>query len=195
MKRKIVTWMMVVAMMTAVIVPASAASPNCVQTNCRNIWQYLCDWWQTQPGTGQNCQQTPEQPENPEQPEENDSVEMQVVELVNEYRASYGLQPLTYSAELSDGARLKSQDMSDNGYFDHNSPTYGTPYQMMKSLGISYQSAGENIAKGYRTAEAVVTAWMNSEGHRANILNADYTEIGVGYEADGNYWTQWFRSV
>ena len=66
---------------------------------------------------------------------------------------------------------------------------------MMKSLGISYQSAGENIAKGYRTAEAVVTAWMNSEGHRANILNANYTEIGVGYEADGNYWTQWFRSV
>ena len=186
MKRKIVTWMMVVAMMTAVIVPASAASPNCVQTNCRNVWQFLCDWWQTQPGTGQNC---------PQQPEENDSVEMQVVELVNEYRASYGLQPLTYSAELSDGARLKSQDMSDNGYFDHNSPTYGTPYQMMKSLGISYQSAGENIAKGYRTAEAVVTAWMNSEGHRANILNANYTEIGVGYEADGNYWTQWFRSV
>ncbi len=201
MKRKIVTWMMVVAMMTTVIVPASAASPNCVQTNCRNVWQFLCDWWQTQPGTGQNCPQKPEQPEIPEQPEvpeqpeENDSVEMQVVELVNEYRTSYGLQPLTYSAELSDGARLKSQDMSDNGYFDHNSPTYGTPYQMMKSLGISYQSAGENIAKGYRTAEAVVTAWMNSEGHRANILNANYTEIGVGYEADGNYWTQWFRSV
>lgn len=145
---------------------------------------------------------TPEQPEQPEQPAEPDapsagapvlSMEQQVAELVNTERARYGLPALTLSAELSAGARLKSQDMADNRYFSHTSPTYGSPFEMMKSLGIRYRTAGENIAKGYATAQAVVAAWMNSEGHRANILNADYTEIGVGYVADGNHWTQWFR--
>ena len=63
---------------------------------------------------------------------------------------------------------------------------------MMKNFGISYKSAGENIAQGQTTAKAVVNAWMNSEGHRANILNKNYTHIGVGYVKDGNYWTQMF---
>ena len=63
---------------------------------------------------------------------------------------------------------------------------------MIKSFGITYRSAGENIARGQKTPEAVVNAWMNSSGHRANILNASYTEIGVGYVAEGNYWTQMF---
>jgi uncharacterized YkwD family protein len=138
--------------------------------------------------------ETPETPETPDEPSIELSMEQQVVELVNEVRASYGLSELTYSEELSAGARLKSEDMATQGYFDHNSPTYGTPYQMMQSLGITYRSAGENIARGYSSAEAVMEAWMNSEGHRANILNENYTEIGVGYVADGNYWTQWFRS-
>ena len=118
------------------------------------------------------------------------SLERQVVALVNQERAAYGLSPLTLSADLSDGARLKSQDMRDNRYFDHNSPTYGTPFEMMGSLGITYWAASENIAMGYRTAEAVVDGWMNSPGHRANILSDKYTEIGVGH-VDG-YWTQWF---
>ncbi len=118
------------------------------------------------------------------------SLERQVVALVNQERAAYGLSPLTLSADLSDGARLKSQDMRDNRYFDHNSPTYGTPFEMMGSLGITYRAAAENIAMGYRTAEAVVDGWMNSPGHRANILSDKYTEIGVGH-VDG-YWTQWF---
>ena len=82
--------------------------------------------------------------------------------------------------------------MYDRGYFAHESPTYGTPFEMMKSFGITYRAAGENIARGYRTPEAVVEAWMNSEGHRANILSAKYTKIGIGYVADGNYWTQMF---
>ena len=73
-------------------------------------------------------------------------------------------------------------------------PTYGSPYQMMKSFGISYRTAGENIAKGYATPQAVVNAWMHSPGHRANILNATYTRIGVGYVEGGNYWTQMFIS-
>ena len=123
---------------------------------------------------------------------DNLSYEKQVVELVNEQRAAYGLNPLTLSSKLSDVARLKSQDMHDNNYFSHTSPTYGSPFDMMKTFGISYRTAGENIAKGYATPQAVVTAWMNSEGHRANILNANYTTIGVGYVASGNYWTQEF---
>ena len=120
------------------------------------------------------------------------SYETEVVRLVNEVRAAYGLNPLEEDGDLSRVARYKSQDMRDKGYFDHTSPTYGTPFQMMKSFGISYRTAGENIAYGYRTPEAVMEGWMNSSGHRANILNASYTKIGVGYVADGNYWTQLF---
>lgn len=118
--------------------------------------------------------------------------EQEVIRLVNEIRANNGLTPLTYDWQLSRVARIKSQDMKDNRYFAHNSPVYGTPFEMIKSFGISYRSAGENIAKGYATPQAVVNGWMNSSGHRANILNASYTHIGVGYVADGNYWTQMF---
>ena len=118
--------------------------------------------------------------------------ETEVVRLVNVERAKYGLSALAADGELSRGARVKSQDMRDKGYFSHESPTYGSPFQMMKSFGISYRTAGENIAYGYSTPEKVVQAWMNSEGHRANILNSSYTRLGVGYVADGHYWTQWF---
>ncbi|MFP7171307.1 CAP domain-containing protein [Terribacillus sp. 7520-G] len=118
--------------------------------------------------------------------------EQQVVDLTNQEREKAGLKPLKADAELSKVARAKSQDMADNGYFDHNSPTYGSPFDMMKSFGISYQTAGENIAQGQKTPEEVVEAWMNSQGHRENILNPDYTNIGVGYVENGNYWTQQF---
>lgn len=118
--------------------------------------------------------------------------EAEVVRLVNAERAKYGLSALKQNWELARVARYKSQDMKDKGYFSHTSPTYGSPFQMMKSFGISYRTAGENIAKGQRTPEAVVRAWMNSSGHRANILNASFTEIGVGYVASGHYWTQMF---
>ncbi len=123
---------------------------------------------------------------------DNVSFEQQVVALVNEQRAAIGLSPLKLSTELSNVARAKSQDMSDNNYFSHTSPRYGSPFDMLKSFGISYRAAGENIAMGYATPQAVVNAWMNSAGHRANILNASFTQIGVGYVADGNYWTQEF---
>ena len=118
--------------------------------------------------------------------------EKQVVELTNKERAKNGLAPLTLDTELSKVARVKSQDMSTNNYFDHTSPTYGSPFDMMKQFGISYKAAGENIAKGQATPEEVVEAWMNSEGHRANILSSKFTHIGVGYVAKGNYWTQQF---
>lgn len=118
--------------------------------------------------------------------------ESEVVRLVNEVRAQNGLSALTHDWELSRVARYKSQDMKDNNYFSHTSPTYGSPFEMMKNFGISYRSAAENIAKGQSTPQAVVNAWMNSSGHRKNILSSSYTHIGVGYVANGNYWTQMF---
>ncbi len=118
--------------------------------------------------------------------------EQEVVRLVNAQRAQNGLKPLAENWELSRVARYKSADMASRRYFSHESPTYGSPYQMMRSFGISFRSAGENIAYGQRTPAAVVAAWMNSSGHRANILNSSYTQIGVGYHEAGNYWTQMF---
>ena len=118
--------------------------------------------------------------------------EAEVVRLVNQERAKKGLKPLTHNWELSRVARYKSEDMKKNNYFSHTSATYGTPFEMIKSFGISYRTAGENIAKGYAAPKAVVDGWMNSSGHRANILNSSFTEIGVGYVSGGNYWTQMF---
>lgn len=118
--------------------------------------------------------------------------ETEVIRLVNEIRVRYGLKELTENWELSRVARYKSQDMHDRRYFSHTSPTYGSPYDMMTAFGLSWRSAGENIAYGYRTPETVVNAWMNSSGHRANILSAKYTQIGVGYVESGNYCTQMF---
>ena len=116
------------------------------------------------------------------------SFEQQVIDLTNEKRASRGLKPLNANWELSRVARYKSQDMANNKYFSHTSPTYGSPFNMIKNFGIKYRSAGENIAYGQRTPAQVVNSWWNSAGHRANMLNANYTDIGVGYVANGNYW-------
>ena len=120
------------------------------------------------------------------------SYEEQVLVLVNKQRAANGLSGLTLSAGITNIARAKSQDMHDKNYFSHTSPTYGSAFDMLKDANITYRAAGENIAKGYATPEAVVIAWMNSTGHRANILNKNYTQLGVGYVADGRYWTQIF---
>jgi len=118
--------------------------------------------------------------------------EEKVVELTNKEREKQGLQDLKIDEELSKVAKDKSTDMNSKGYFSHTSPTYGSPFDMMKQYGIDYQTAGENIAKGQSSPEEVVDAWMHSEGHRANILNENFTHIGVGYEEAGNHWTQMF---
>lgn len=121
--------------------------------------------------------------------------EQQVVDLVNKERAAAGLSPLKVNTALANVAEKKAADMRDNNYFSHTSPTYGSPFDMMKQFGISYTSAGENIAKGQRTPAEVMNGWMNSPGHKANILNSSYTEIGVGYVTDSNgtgYWVQEF---
>lgn len=121
--------------------------------------------------------------------------EQQVVDLVNKERAAAGLSALKVNSELSAVAEKKAEDMAVNNYFSHTSPTYGSPFDMMKQFGISYTAAGENIAMGQKTPADVMNGWMNSPGHRANILNTSYTEIGVGYVTNSNgtgYWVQEF---
>jgi uncharacterized YkwD family protein len=122
-------------------------------------------------------------------------LESQVVTLVNQQRAKYGLSKLTVNSTLSYTARLKSQDMVKKNYFSHTSPTYGSPFKMMETFGIRFSAAGENIAEGQPSAQAVMTAWMNSPGHRANILSPAYNRIGVGCAKNSRgvlYWTQQF---
>lgn len=118
--------------------------------------------------------------------------EQEVVKLTNAERTKAGLKALQTDDKLMAAAREKSQDMQSKKYFSHTSPTFGSPFDRMKALGITYKSAGENIAQGQRSPQEVVQAWMDSPGHRANILNANYTHIGVGYVKSGNYWTQQF---
>lgn len=115
-----------------------------------------------------------------------------VIDLTNQERRQAGLSPLKADAELSKVAQIKTEDMEKNNYFSHTSPTYGSPFDMMRDFGIEYKSAGENIAQGQRTPEEVVKAWMNSPGHKANILSKDFTHIGVGFESNGYHWTQMF---
>lgn len=112
--------------------------------------------------------------------------EQQMVNLVNQERAKQGLQPLKVNQELVKVARVKAKDMIDKNYFSHQSPTYGSPFEMMSSFGIKYNTAGENLA-GNQTVDAAHKALMNSEGHRANILNGNYKEIGIGIVDGGPY--------
>jgi uncharacterized YkwD family protein/spore coat assembly protein SafA len=123
------------------------------------------------------------------------SQENEVIRLVNVERSRAGLSPLKMNWELSRVARYKSADMANKGYFSHNSPTYGTPFQMMENFGLRFTAASENIAYGQRTPAEVVRDWMNSPGHRSNIMSGSYNEIGVGLAKNKNgvcYWTQMF---
>lgn len=118
-------------------------------------------------------------------------IEQEVLSLVNAERAKVGVRPLELDWELSRVAKTKSQDMVNKNYFSHQSPTYGSPFDMMKQFGISYKTAGENIASGQRSPQEVMASWMNSSGHRANILKPEYTHLGVGYVVGGQYGTMW----
>jgi uncharacterized YkwD family protein/spore coat assembly protein SafA len=121
--------------------------------------------------------------------------EDEVIRLVNVERSKKGLQALAKNWELSRVARYKSADMANKGYFSHTSPTYGSPFKMMETFGIRFSSAGENIAYGQRTPQEVMNGWMNSPGHRSNILSPSYTQIGVGMAKNSSgvlYWTQMF---
>lgn len=121
-------------------------------------------------------------------------IELEVLRLVNIERNKVGLKALTTSSEFSNVARKKSEDMAVKAYFSHTSPTYGSPFDMMKTFGITYRTAGENIALGQTSADSVMKAWMDSPGHKANILSPSFGKIGIGmYEQNGRkYWTQMF---
>ena len=112
--------------------------------------------------------------------------EKEVLDLINKQRTQNGLSALKLDTETLRVARIKAQDMVDNNYFSHNSPTYGTPFQMLNSFKISYKTAGENIA-GNSSNSAAVTAWMNSSGHKANILNSSFNYTGIGVVKGSKY--------
>ncbi len=141
---------------------------------------------------------TPEEDQNVdnEQPTSNanhslSAAEIKMVELVNKERQAAGLQALQIDVDLAYVARVKSQDMNDNNYFSHQSPTYGSPFEMMKEFGITYRGAAENIAKNH-SVEAAHNSLMRSSGHKANIMNSNYTHIGIGIV--NGYYTQMFIS-
>lgn len=112
--------------------------------------------------------------------------EQEVFDLINAKRIEAGLSALKIDEELQNVARVKANDMVENNYFSHNSPTYGTPFNMIKNFGITYKAAGENIA-GNSSNQGAVTAWMNSEGHRANILSNNYNYTGIGVVSSSKY--------
>lgn len=114
----------------------------------------------------------------------------EVVALVNKERVKAGLKPLVVHTNLTKMAKTKAIDMFKTKYFNHTSPTYGSPFDMMDAFNITYKYAGENIAMGQKSAKEVVEDWMNSPGHKANILNSHYNLIGVGYY--NGYWVQEF---
>lgn len=126
------------------------------------------------------------------------SLEQQrVLQLVNAARTRRGLAPLRFTAGLNQVARQRSQDMVRRNYFSHTDPSGRNPYWHMRRAGISYRTAGENIAWGQRSPEEVVRAWMNSPGHRANILNPHFSQMGLGVarKPDGTpTWTQLFTN-
>ena len=198
--KKIVSALAALLVTTAIVSPVSAASLSHTVASGDTMWKLAVKY---QGGTSEIIYANP-QVSNPNLiypgqvlaiPQVDSSVmafENEVIRLVNEIRVKNGLSALNTNWELSRIARYKSQDMVSNRYFSHTSPTYGSPFQMIKSFGLAYQSAGENIAYGQTTPQAVVNAWMNSSGHRANILNSSYKQIGVGYVANGHYWTQLF---
>lgn len=121
----------------------------------------------------------------------------QVVTLTNAERAKAGCGPLAVAPILTTVAQAHSQDMATHDYFAHDSQDGRSPFDRMTAAGYRYSTAAENIAAGQRTPQDVVTGWMNSPGHRANILNCALTQIGVGYATAtgstyGTYWTQDF---
>ncbi|SFL68293.1 uncharacterized protein, YkwD family [Gracilibacillus orientalis] len=151
--------------------------------------------------TTENNQQTEQQNENyvdqNEEPqsfdrESLDGLRQKVVELTNQARSENGAGTLKFNHELGNAAQKKSEDMAKNNYFSHTSPTYGSHSDMLQQFGIDYSKSSENIAAGQKSAEEVVQAWLDSKGHRKNLLDPEVTHIGVGFTSDGNYWTQLF---
>ncbi|MBT0769317.1 hypothetical protein KIH74_10325 [Kineosporia sp. J2-2] len=113
-----------------------------------------------------------------------------VLEITNDERAAAGCKALKLNSKLTKAAQLHSEDMNENNYFSHDSQDGRSPFDRMSDAGYNFSAAAENIAQGQTSPASVMDAWMNSEGHKANILNCTYTEMGLGW--DNNYWTQTF---
>ena len=133
-------------------------------------------------------------PKPPTQAPSADTDETAVLAIVNDERAKAGCNPVKWNDDLATAARLHSVDMATRDYFDHTSLDGRSPFERMEAQGYD-SPGGENIAAGQRTPESVMESWMNSPGHRANILNCDFTTLGVGIGEGGDYgiyWTQNF---
>lgn len=195
--------------------PAQAVQRCTVQ---RHAYIRICgDWWEIplQPGEELPAQppeeveppaeeappqETPPAQENPDEdaPEESGGVQEAaeaVTSLVNAARRDAGLSELELDADLCAAAQARAQEIAQS--FSHTRPDGSNCFTILEEFGISYRAAGENIAMGQRTPEEVMDGWMNSSGHRANILNGTFTSIGVGYYVDGAgaaHWVQIFRA-
>ena len=112
--------------------------------------------------------------------------EQEVFDLINKQRINNGLRALKIDSEVQNVARIKAKDMVQNNYFSHTSPTYGSPFDMLNKFKVSYKTAGENIA-GNSNNQSAVTAWMNSAGHKANILNSSFNYTGIGVVTGSQY--------
>ena len=121
----------------------------------------------------------------------NEALSTELTELINAVRVEYGLSTLTNDENLCAISTTHCIDMAEYDYIDHTSPTGIGPFDRLDMEGIYYMSAAENIASGFLTAEKVLESWMNSAMHRQNILNGDFTHIGVGYHAGGSNGTYW----
>ena len=145
-------------------------------------------------------QETPPAQENPDEdaPEESGGVQEAaeaVASLVNAARRDAGLSELELDADLCAAAQARAQEIAQS--FSHTRPDGSSCFTILEEFGVSYRAAGENIAMGQRTPEEVMDGWMNSSGHRANILNGTFTSIGVGYYVDGAgaaHWVQIFQA-
>jgi uncharacterized protein YkwD len=124
----------------------------------------------------------------------NSSLASQVLVLVNKERAKAGLKALTTTTSLANAGNVRAKEIVSN--FSHTRPNGSSPFTVFNEYNVSYNTAGENIAYGQKTAEAVMNAWMNSPGHRANIMNGKFGKVGIGvYVKNGTiYWTQLFTN-
>lgn len=165
---------------------------NCGQFDNGNWWQQFFPNLPSTPSTPSEPDTTPDTTPDSDNSIENLSYVEQVVALVNEERAKEGLDPVTLDSQISAAAQVRAKEAAQS--FSHTRPDGSSCFTALKEAGISYRGAGENIAYGQSTPAAVMQAWLNSSGHRANIMNAKYTKIGVGYTVINGvaYWSQFF---
>lgn len=194
MKKWITGTVLACTILSTATISASAAKPQ----YGNKFWNFLQSIGVELPqfeGTKPQKPQTEQKPVSPEteSPQAQEATyAKEVLNLVNAERAKHGLKALTLDTKLNAVALAHSNDMAKNKYFSHTNLKGQSPFDRMKAAGISYNTAAENIAAGQKSPEQVVESWMNSEGHRKNILNGTFAKMGLGYvKAQGGYGTYW----